>query len=326
MFRSMVVILFLLALPLQAAGQSIQIVAGNASSDSTLVVTGEGFGEGPNVVLYDNFERGTPGATVDLDANIGDWYGYNNTNRARFEDDGSGNICSRSIYNDTLAQLRFLFEPAQEVFVTYRMRTPPGGYFPSYDTPDELPDGTLASVNFKILWLYDAGSNNEFVSDDDIVLPSCGGTMFHYMSNDPENTYDSIYWSTGPYLWKHDGGNAGRFYSFRNSRWNRWTSWLKAGENPRVDNGIIYSNGMSEEFGQKPATLTSHPLFTGGQNNRDQWTGLNLGGYVRTASEGGVGHADQQFDDVYVATGPMPPRGSNWATDPTMRPAPSWIS
>lgn len=304
MFRSLIVVLIALALPLAAAGQQIQAVTGNVSNDSTLVVTGLDFGGGPNIVLYDNFEQGDPGDVVDMDAEIGSWFEYNNEHQARLEEDGFGNQCARLIYDDTLAQLRFLFDPAQEIFLTYRLRTPPGGYFPSYDTPDELPDGTLSSVNFKVAWLYDADADGDFRADDDIVLPSCGGSMFHYMSNDSDNTYDSIYWGSGPYLWKHDGGNAGRFYTVNGTRWNRWTSWLKAGDDPRVDNGIIYGNGMSEEFGQKPATITSHPLFTGGQNGLDRWTGLNLPGYHRNTAEGGVGHADQQFDDVYLAIGP----------------------
>jgi len=88
MFR--LTILYCLLISFPGISHSVPIITGTVGvtvDGGTLTVNGTGFGDqGPTIRIYDNFEGGTVGEDVDLNAVVGSaWFGYG-SNKPIFDD------------------------------------------------------------------------------------------------------------------------------------------------------------------------------------------------------------------------------------------------
>ena len=288
-----IAISLLIALPVFAQSPTISDVSGLVLDGQQITITGNAFGaNGPNVILFDDFKRGVQDQGVTLDATLGSWAwssasnGYN----PNYENDSDGNIAARLIgSNGNGGRLKFRFSDAQEIYVSYRVIIPAGEHFPNTTAPNTFSNGS----DWKLVWLMDG--DRGAAGNDDLCLPTSNNPVdFTIGGND--NAFQT---KTG----KKSGDL--RWFSFEN--WNRFSVYLKGGANPTVDTGIVWAQGMSQEFGQK--VFEDNPVIFDGDDTPDgyqfedddisRWNQLNVPGWSRSNSV----NPGALYDDIYVATG-----------------------
>ncbi len=282
------IILFTMTIIVFAQNPQINNVSGTILDGQQITITGSNFGaNGPNIVLFDDFKRGTDGEDITLTATIGNWNVRNHL--PTYGKDSQNNIAGRFI-GDGGGRLIAEFSDVQEIFISYRVIIPIGNHFPNSGAPNTFPPGS----QWKIVWLMDG--DRGAAGNDDLVLPTWGnGTYFSIAGND--NAYQ---------LQTGRPSNDTNWFSFLD--WNRYSVYMKGGAIPDVDPGTVWAQGMSEEFGQKIFGSTDRRLFDGddtpdGYQFEDdaisRWNRLNVPGWHR----GGDDNAAAMYDDIYVATG-----------------------
>ncbi len=274
--------------PVSAQIPIIDNVSGSVSDGQQITITGSNFGaNGPDVILFDDFKRGIEGEDITLTAPLGNWNVPQH--QPTYGKDTQGNIAGRFI-GDGGGRLIFTFSDVQEIFISYRVMIPGGKHFPHSFAPNTFPSGS----QWKLTWLMDG--DRGAAGNDDLVIPTWGnGTYFSIAGND--NAYQL---ATG-----RASGDT-RWFSFQD--WNRYSVYMKGGATPDVDPGTVWSQGMSEEFGQKIFGSSDRRLFDGddtadGYQFEDdaisRWNKLNVPGWHR----GGDDNAAAMYDDIYIATG-----------------------
>jgi hypothetical protein len=156
-------------------------VTGNVRQGEEIVITGVGFGNGPNVILYDDFEGGAHEDLIPLTSPlIGEWAAMSTTYKPRYHEysySGStsfsmqDDLAPTAIYGKKDAQLKARFDDTQEVFISYQLAVPPGKHFPGAPTREEWG----AASHWKITWLMDG--DNGFGGNDgkaDLCIPTNG--------------------------------------------------------------------------------------------------------------------------------------------------------
>jgi len=284
-------ILLMIGLIIFAQNPQINNVSGSILDGQQITITGNNFGtNGPNIVLFDDFKRGTEGDLITLEASVGSWAGVDANHPPHYGKDGQGNITGYLIRDNSVGRFYAEFSDVQEIFISYRVMIPIGKHFPNSGAPNTFPPGS----QWKITWLMDGDRGS--AGNDDLVLPTWGnGTYFSIAGND--NAYQ---------LQTGRPGNSTNWFSFLS--WNRYSVYMKGGAIPDVDPGTVWAQGMSEEFGQKIFGSTDRRLFDGddtpdGYQFEDdaisRWNRLNVPGWHR----GGDDNAAAMYDDIYIATG-----------------------
>ena len=269
-------------------GPKIDNISGTVLDGQQIIINGNNFGtNGPNIVLFDDFKRGTAGEDITLQAAIGNWNVRNHL--PTYGEDGQNNIAGRFI-GDGGGRLIAEFSDVQEIFISYRVMIPVGKHFPNSGAPNTFPPGS----QWKLTWLMDG--DRGAAGNDDLVVPTWGnGTYFSLAGND-----NAFQLATG----RATGDT--RWFSFLD--WNRYSVYMKGGAVPDVDPGTVWSQGMSGEFGQKIFESIDKKLFDGddtpdGYQFQDdaisRWNRLNVPGWHR----GGDDNAAAMYDDIYIATG-----------------------
>lgn len=127
-----------------------------------MTITGTSLGSGPHVVVYDNFERGTDGASIPAGpATVGAWTGTGSAAPKFAKGTGAfGTGYFKATYATTwLEYLEAKVGPnATNVYLSYHWRVPEGKLFPGENSADKL--------NWKVIWLMNAGTTS-----GDVVLP-----------------------------------------------------------------------------------------------------------------------------------------------------------
>jgi hypothetical protein len=268
-----------------AAGPTVSNVSAPLNDGASLTITGSGFGaSGPNVVLFDNFEKGTVGQSIKTgagSATIGQWNSIDNGD-VKYSSDtphsGSQVFKANDPLSPTCADapndaIHALLPNATELYVSWWMYVPTGVPYPGetgYGT-------TCAGLNWKTVWLEMGGTTSH---DQDFVVlgnPSSPGTWILTGNN---AIYQSP-WLTVPEVTK------GQWMHFK---------WYEKGGT--ASNGIekiwkLTSNGLSNFLNATNITNMSSGQY------RSQ---IDINAYVRKHSSGTS--PVQLFDDVYVATGP----------------------
>lgn len=168
------------------AAPSVNSVSGTLLDGDTITVSGTGFGaNGPDIVVYDNFESGPNGSAIATgtgSATIGKWDrvgGGDNSNPPTYDNTftHSGNMAFKADYTkktntgtDSSAAAFVDGINTGDVFLSYWYYLPTTSSFPCYNG---------GSCNWKVAWLY--GLNTTY---DDQVLPVGlpGGTSAPYSS------------------------------------------------------------------------------------------------------------------------------------------------
>ena len=188
-------------LPVLALASGIAAAAPSISSVELLSDTGEvrvsgsGFGSGPEVVIFDDFEAGRGGEPVAYDAaTVGRWSGtgwYNGI--ARYVDEGNGNLAmtardrTQSLSSmNRISQLQASFKNSEKVFIAFSVKVPKGTTFAGASSTQDFPSVS----SWKFTWALAADGAYSDPSDLDLTLPThVGGGNFILGGNDGNITW-----------------------------------------------------------------------------------------------------------------------------------------
>lgn len=252
--------------PCSAAG-TIAGVAGTVANGEQVAISGSGFGTGPVVVLFDDFELGTDGSVIltgSGSARVGQWNALGETKPTYSSaSEVSGNLAFRAdMSSHWLAYAEALLPVStRDVFVSWNLFLPSGDNIPG--------EGTDEGTNWKQLWIQGQDSG-----DDDLVTPTIlGYTSFFINGND--NPYTK--WIT---------------LNFSKGTWLRMFCWIKGGASS--DGGVKFYEVTSGGIIARANDSSVSTLYAEGYFER-----VRVNGYGRVTS-----NSHPMFDDVYIAAGP----------------------
>lgn len=245
----------------------VQGVSGNMADGQDIVISGYDFGpNGPNLILFDDFESGTPGETImtgSASSKVGSWGAIDNNPYYTDSASVSGELAfqaDQSTHYAIWAQAD-LPSNTRDVFLSWWLFLPAGDNAPG--------EGSANGRNWKQMWLQ-----GESTGDDDLVLPS-----WHY-------------------TWQIGGNENDPGYSnyttvnFQKGEWKRLWIWIKGGY--QDDGELAFWELTGSGVIQREDDKNVNTLKSGGAFER-----VRVNGYGRQAP-----NCHPTFDDVYVAAGP----------------------
>lgn len=265
---------------------TIASVTGSFSNGNSFTVNGSGFGSGPKVFLFDDFENGVIGEKLRLGANsavIGQW-DVVGTLPPKYSSRSahSGTKAFEAMQSPTVEGGNFaqvLLPSVTEIFMSW------WNFVPT-DTPwpGELAGGATnpnGPINWKIMWI--AGDQYFNYNDQDFVMIS--NPKYFYI------TGNNAVWGTPDFFVIDD---------FPKGEWKRFWWWQKDGA---ASNGNVnlweLRNPTALSPGVKKLINANYVSTTIAGRTR---TRLSVNAYTRQNSTGV--QPVQMFDDVYVAVGP----------------------
>lgn len=272
------------------AAPSITSVSGTVADGNSITVTGSGFGSnGPKIILFDDFGRGSAGEAFSSDATVGTWSsmrGYVWTDSALSKGRGArlitpnGHVNNNKLFNGEYS----------EVFVSSRAYVPNGYRFPMADADKKMPKISA----LKHHWVYYGNYGYAAGKGHDIFGPNWTGTAWHTTTTNENKDY--VYQQ-----WKNPGWEWGKPV--------RWSHWWKGDPNNNPHNTKGYFQGI---------TSTQQVISKWDSGNMDgktwlsqsyesegmpyAWDRLSIVGYFRSGSS--YPQHNYVIDDVYLAVGP----------------------
>lgn len=250
------------------AAPAISGVSGTVSNGNTVTISGSGFGTGPNIVLFDDFEKGTNGSNIKTgagSAQVGKWDFIEGTRVPKYSNANkvSGTLAFRADMSSYWRELVTTHLPSstKKIFMSWWTLIPSGTVLPGTGDP--------AGINWKNIWLQGEGT-----TDDDLVIPGfLGADSFLVTSN------------SLPYT---------RWFSldFNIGQWKRISYYVNGGSGSNSGSFKFWeltSSGISQRINDNNVTI----LESGGVFEQ-----ICLNGYGRVTS-----NCYPTFDDVYIATG-----------------------
>lgn len=240
------------------------------SNPTEIIVTGNNFGAGPHVVLFENFEKDNKFANL-LSGKSSDWRKDVVTYR-----ESSGNHVHRANNPITskIAQIVVEFQKSYtEAFISFSVKTPQGTDFPAALTPRTFPGAS----SWKFTWLMSGKDGYNSSSKFDICLPThTGGGIFLLAGNDG----NLARLDKGPLWWDWDS-------------YNHMSSYIKLGSE-HVDYSWTVTNTVTnrEQSGTAPASIYAKTDYS--------FDRINIPGWWRN-TEGS--NFDGLYDNLYVAVG-----------------------
>ena len=261
-----------------SAQPNITAVNGAIQDGGQITITGSGFGTGPNLVLFDDFESGSVGAPIKTgpgSATVGTWSALGTTHPEY------SNLHSISGTKAFRADMQphwmawteaLLPDNTTEVFLSWWMLIPPGDKIPGIDSTD--------CINWKVVWLQGSGT-----TDDDYTLPvilgpgaspACQGSLGYAIAanGSPYTKYLSLNFAVGKWkrVWMRIKGGAEN------------TGAMKFWE-------LDDSSGVLVRVNDTNVTT----MYTGSNRKYER---VHINGYGRSTAG-----SHPTFDDVYIASG-----------------------
>jgi len=266
-------------------------VTGSVNQGQELIISGTGFGSGPNVIIYDDFEGGAHNDPIPLTSPlIGTWAAKSTDYIARYHEYAYSGKTSYSmqdelalvaLYGAKRTSLKVRFANTKEVFLSYQVSVPPGKFFPGAPSRDQWG----AASHWKLTWLMD-GDNGFQDEKADLCIPTNGQAKALQIGGNTDN----IGWLASlDELFDIDG-------------FNRMTAWLRADPVNYQTQGYTWAQWLSAKTGTPWVREHHKAVFNGGPAS-EKWNQINIPGWFGNSlvNPGGV------YDDVYVATGPNAP-------------------
>lgn len=266
------------------AEPSIHDVTGIVSEGERIGIAGTGFGfEGPNILLFDDFEKGRDGAqiaTASGTAAIGNWDYTQLTVRYSSSFSHSGRNSLHSDWgSDGKAEGNRLagkkLGAATELFFSWWQFVPVGAHVPGGGGPH--------GPNWKFFWLFGPRfpqSDYACVLITDTLPPGFADYVGFGLKNDnnPPERY-ALGW-----IYPVD---------FRKGEWKRFDQYFKWGTSHNGHFGLweLKSTGYHQWADARNVT-TGH--------EGEIWEHLNFPGYGRGDAE----NSHTYYDDIYIAKGP----------------------
>lgn len=251
------------------AAPSISSVSGTVSSGQSITISGSGFGSGPNVVIFDDFEKGSNGNTIAsgaASAQVGEWSLVEGTPKYSNSAKVSGSLAFRADMSLGWMQR-----------VTASLPTNTTKYFYSYwvymPATDAWPGaGDSGGINWKFIWFtMDADLGGGF--DHPVMLSepyATGYSGFNCSGNPP----------TAVSAWL-DGFNMSK------GAWKRVWGYTDIATSGTIQLWDLTAGGVHTSSNQSLNTSSATYVNI-----------VKLNGYGRQTS-----NCHPMFDDVYVATG-----------------------
>lgn len=257
---------------------SISGSSGTYSNGSSVTITGSGFGSGPNVVIFDDFEGGTAGANIATgagSATVGQWAARSGCATYSTATAVSGTKAFRADMSCGWLNYAEVSLPANTTQIFY-------SWYKYIATGQNWPgEGTTDGVNWKQIWTMRNDSG-----DNDIVTPVLqdGGSNWVWFGNNARNYGTGKRWMSNSTDVQHFKG-----------QWHRSWTYMEGDPGASTTNGfwrywVLRSDGVSQAGYGDSANL----LQSGGW-----WSRTRLNGYGR-----GTSNSYPMFDDFYLATGP----------------------
>jgi hypothetical protein len=247
-----------------------------------VTVIGNGFGDGPNVALFDDFDHGAEGGeVVDPHAARFPWTSIHQYYPPLYDSRSHSGTSSALMYdmdNTRARQLTKQFEdPIQSVFVSFWVNVPDGTYFPgSYTTEfEQFPWDS----SWKFSWLIDEDTGTE---SSNVCAPTHIGQGIFYVAGNDMNVMKI----TGNDWWSWRG-------------WNRLTTTLLADADFPSVNGFTQFTALSLEKGLFSQDQDA-AVFDEDGGVIKQYKTINIPGWIR---DSGANQVEVLYDDVYVASG-----------------------
>jgi len=257
-------------------GMTISSVTGG---NGTLTITGSGFGAGPVVQLYDDFEGGAIGQPVSLTSSIkGTWDLYTPGPLPTHDAIAHSGNSSARMYDKQTLQLHQGFNPGiREILLSYWVFVPPGTPFPGYNGGVK----TFSTVSsWKFTWIFDQSYQG---FDADLCLPTWAGSGQLFLAGNDMNLITNLNHTT---WWDWDN-------------WMRIAVWLKANETDPTLPGTVEFQTISAGKGLYDQRWTT-PVFDTDGPALKQFRNLTIPGWVAETSS-----VDTHivYDDIYIAVG-----------------------
>jgi len=251
-------------------------------SANTVTIIGSGFGAGPKVELYDDFEASTArvGEDIPLSASpIGSWTSANQYYRADYTATARSGKFGFRAWSHEKGQPQPLtkkFPATQEVFLSYWVKLN-GDYFPGDNVPGPRQFPTDSSWKFTWLMETDGGRENP-----NLCLPTHVGNGRFMLAGNSHNLSTNI---------------TNSWWSWNN--WMRITVWLKANESDPLQPGKVLFQALSKEKGLFEVT-SKESIFNNNNVFPKQYKQLNIPGWIRSVKDP---NTEIVYDDVYLAVG-----------------------
>lgn len=244
-------------------------VTGNVSDGSNIVISGSGFGSGPNVLIFDDFESGTVGQDINTgagSAKYGQWALHGASCYYGSWAAVSGSKSFETDYSVSSFNHLQVSVPAgsqDELFISWWLYIPAG-----YPVPGE---GLAVGRNWKQMWVQGSGT-----ADDDIVVPT-----FH--SSWQINGNDGVY---GKYI---------NNINFQRGKWKRLWTYMVTSTDKNTNDGTLQLWELEDSGVDVLANDVGVPTVRAG----GKWERVRFNGWGRETP-----NTYSMFDDTYVAAGP----------------------
>jgi len=236
-----------------------------------LTVSGNSFGPGPSVDLFERFESSTAqaGDTIPITSpDIGGWDPISKVSVYSAQPH-SGKLSAKMQNNP---QFRLVFKQGiQEVFMSYWVRVPNGTLFPGATSPGVFSTNS----SWKFAWLIDLDHGG---NSSDVCLPTHIGSGDFYLAGNDFNL---------------SGTKLGSSWWSWNS-WMRISVWLRANPTDPTASGEVLFQTVSEENGVAENWM-SRRVFDADGPTLKEYKYLNIPGWIRSSAP--------LYDDIYVASG-----------------------
>jgi hypothetical protein len=262
---------------------SITSVDVSQLSQGIITISGSGFGSGPQIEVYDDFEHSNAQAGEPIVGNqaiVGDWVPHSSRipryDNMALSGNYSANLWSATAYN--AATLTHYFkQPVQSVYMSYWIKIPTGYPFPGLDSSHQ---GFSSDSSWKFSWLIDQD----------------------YKGNSSD-MYGPAYAGRGSML---IGGNDGKITSIANienywswGKWMRYSTWVHADPNAPTTNGRVKVQVWSQEKGFYDFDV-NRAVFDADGPTVKQYQYFNIPGWIRSFQNN---NGRPLYDDIYVASG-----------------------
>jgi hypothetical protein len=263
---------------------AIGCVIGAVRDGSSVVIAGARFGAvGPNVVIFDDFEGGSPGdpiATGAGSAAVGEWV-LLGSGTPRYGDEFavSGSRAFRADFSEDSNQQAFADLPPDttEIFYSWWMYTPEGHRFPGQDNVDTL--------NWKVIWLLGEDRLGGGTHDDDL--------FFAFLQ--PDDAPTAVF---GGNCSVYTEGSRWPTVDLRRGRWKRISIWDRGRTDATGALRIWELRDDGPELHVDDRDMQTLPTDCGAAPHR--WERVSFNGYGRSTEA----PSNQYLDDFYVAVGP----------------------
>lgn len=253
--------------------------------EELIVITGAGFGAGPNVVLFKDYASRDVGGTAELSDGTGvgdfDFAHYATSLLPTYQSiGGKTGITMREGGTDPNVDNRLtgfvkILDPFTDYLIAFDMGVPPGRNFSGASEPETMPSVSA----LKTAWLSDGALDH--VEKADICTPSWTSASFALGGNN-----SSAHLSMGS--------------AFDFNAWNGFLCCQIAGADPFIDNG--YSETLlTTSAGTTVKTRTNMPTFPLGNAQAAQYTHLSWPAWSGNGSQTLTQHL---YSYIYFAVGP----------------------